>query len=256
MIESVSQLDFNPQHKKTILTVDGGGVRGIIPLMALLKLERDSGRPCRDLFDFVGGTSVGALIAGAIAVGKSAAEIVEIYQRFVHAIFKMDYVAIAFRHGFRYLYDKTALRGLLRDTLGDVRLNDLPVAVLFTVKDVARGETIFFVNRGPGAAATGHARLAQVIEASAAAPIYFEPVGDGVDGGVGVYGNTCYVATVEAMEYMSRGDPGWRDGNVIHCSFGTEMSSERRSAGRRGWLPLRCRWGSSTICWTKPATPA
>ena len=236
---SDSAIDFNPQGKKTMLTVDGGGARGIIPLMILQKLELDTGRPAHELFDFVCGTSVGALIAASIAVGHSAEEIITLYHKFIASIFKIDYFAVAFRHGLRYLYDKTAAREVLREALGDVRLKDLPIGALFTTKDVVRGETIFFVSRGPGARVTGDVMLRQVVEASASAPIYFEPVGDCVDGGVGTYGNTCYVATVEALEYMSRQDPAWRDGNVIHVSVGTGLAAQARQRGEaRRWLPL------------------
>ncbi len=66
-------IDFNPQKKKTMLTIDGGGARGIIPLMALHRLEQDTGQICHELFDLVGGTSVGALIAVGSAAGRTAA---------------------------------------------------------------------------------------------------------------------------------------------------------------------------------------
>lgn len=232
--------NFNPQNKKTMLTIDGGGARGIIPLMALLRLEEVTGKTVPELFDFVGGTSVGALIAAGIAAGRSAGEMIELYERFVHSIFRLDYVALAFRHGFRYLYDKGEMRGLLREYVGEVKMSELERAVLITAKDMARSETIFFVNRGPGAAISRDLPLILVAEASASAPVYFEPVGDAVDGGVGTYGNACYVATVEALAYISREEPDWRDGNVIHCSFGTGLSSNRLRRGEaRRWLPLR-----------------
>ncbi|GAB4571772.1 MAG: hypothetical protein Kow0077_09390 [Anaerolineae bacterium] len=227
---------FNPQGKKTLLTVDGGGARGIIPLMVLKRLEDVTGQRANELFDFVGGTSVGALIAAGLAAGRSASEMIELYDRFVQLIFKKDWLAIIFKHGLRYLYDKDEMRALLLDYVGDVRLNDLETIILLTVKDMARAETIFFVNRGPGAAVTGHASLARVAEASATAPVYFEPLGDAVDGGVGTYGNACYVATVEALEYL--GEPGWEDGNIIHVSLGTGLSLQRLERGEaRRWMP-------------------
>ena len=78
------------------------------------------------------------------------------------------------------------------------------------------------------------------MEASTSAPVYFEPVGDAVDGGVGTYGNTCYIATVEALVYLSREDPAWRDGNVIHLSFGTGVAANQIARGQAiKWLPLR-----------------
>jgi len=46
-----------------ILSVDGGGIRGIIPTLVLAELERLAERPAADLFDLVAGTSTGGLIA-------------------------------------------------------------------------------------------------------------------------------------------------------------------------------------------------
>ncbi len=227
---------FNPERKKTILTIDGGGARGIIPLMVLRRMEEETGRAANDLFDFVGGTSVGALIAAGLAAGHNAAALIELYDRFVQLIFRRDWAAIVFRHGLRYLYDKAEMRRLLADFVGDRRLADLHKIILLTVKDMARSETIFFVNRGPGAAVTAHASLVKVAEASASAPVYFQPLGDGVDGGVGTYGNACYVTTVEALHYLD--EPGWEAGNIVHVSLGTGLSVNRLGRGDvQRWLP-------------------
>ena len=232
----MSPLAFNPNGKKAILTIDGGGARGIIPLMVLKRLEEETGRSVNDLFDFVGGTSVGALITAGLAAGRSASDMIDLYDRFVRLIFERDWIAIVFKYGLRYLYDKTEMRRLLMDFVGERKLSDLDKIILLTVKDMARAETIFFVNRGPGAAATAHASLLTVAEASASAPIYFQPVGDGVDGGVGSYGNACYVATVEALHYL--GEPGWEAGNILHVSLGTGQGVNRLARGEvQRWLP-------------------
>jgi hypothetical protein len=70
--------------------------------------------------------------------------------------------------------------------------------------------------------------------------VFFEPLGDAVDGGVGTYGNVCYVATVEAMDYFGDGESGWHDNNVIHYSFGTGMPSRTLPRGAiKRWMPWR-----------------
>ena len=58
---------------RRILSIDGGGVRGIIPAVLLAELERETGRPARETFDFVAGTSSGAVLAAGIAAGIPAA---------------------------------------------------------------------------------------------------------------------------------------------------------------------------------------
>ena len=105
--------------------------------------------------------------------------------------------------------------------------------VLITAKDVRRSETLFAVNGGPGAEAFANMPLLDAVLASSVAPIFLEPFKVWIDGGVGSYGNPCYVATVEATEYFTGlrsrkyetkdDDLAYRHENVIHLSFGTGM---------------------------------
>jgi predicted acylesterase/phospholipase RssA len=105
--------------------------------------------------------------------------------------------------------------------------------VLITAKDVRRSETLFAVNGGPGGDAFGNMPLLDAVLASSVAPIFLEPFKVWIDGGVGSYGNPCYVATVEATEYFTGlrsrkyetkdDDLAYRHENVIHFSFGTGM---------------------------------
>lgn len=50
-----------------VLSIDGGGIRGIIPALVLGDLERRTGRPVADLFDLIAGTSTGGILALALA---------------------------------------------------------------------------------------------------------------------------------------------------------------------------------------------
>ncbi len=51
---------------KRILSIDGGGIRGILPLALLTEIEARRG-PCANLFDMVAGTSIGGIIATGLA---------------------------------------------------------------------------------------------------------------------------------------------------------------------------------------------
>ena len=62
-------------------------VRGIIPAIALAKLENTTGRLARDTFSFVAGTSTGSIIVAAIAAGVPAARIVHLYLTRVSKVF-------------------------------------------------------------------------------------------------------------------------------------------------------------------------
>ena len=49
-------LDFNPTGKKVILSLDGGGMRGMISIALLAELEKMTGKTCQQMFDMVAGT--------------------------------------------------------------------------------------------------------------------------------------------------------------------------------------------------------
>ena len=86
---------FGPGPKR-ILALDGGGIRGILTLQILRRIEalvrRRAGgdeavRLC-DYFDLIGGTSTGAIIAGGLAVGYSVDELDALYRALGEQVFK------------------------------------------------------------------------------------------------------------------------------------------------------------------------
>ena len=81
---------INPNNKKMVLSCDGGGIRGIIIARCLEKLERLEGRPCNEIFSLMAGTSTGAIIAGALAKGVKASDLVDIYLTRGKEIFRKE----------------------------------------------------------------------------------------------------------------------------------------------------------------------
>jgi patatin-like phospholipase/acyl hydrolase len=232
-------------QRKYILSIDGGGVRGIIPALALLKLEQITNRPARETFSFVAGTSTGALLASAVAAGIPAETIVRIYKTRLHDIFKPGKPWNAMRrYTAGYMYDSANLNRTLREEFGPRagwRLNDSPIDILLTAKGLADSKPWYFVRDNPhNAGITGNLSLLDCATASAAAPTYFDPwpmpapvAGKLVDGGVGVTGNPVYQACVEAFCY-SRGYSPERS-TVI--SFGTgRFTSQADPHLITGWL--------------------
>ena len=55
-----------------VLSLDGGGIRGLVLIQMLAAIEEAAGLPAHDLFDWVAGTSTGGLLALAIGVGNFA----------------------------------------------------------------------------------------------------------------------------------------------------------------------------------------
>ena len=71
-----------------ILSIDGGGIRGIIPAIVLAEIERRTGRPTAQLFDLVAGTSTGGILALGLTIPKTtgaplytARSLAEMYER-------------------------------------------------------------------------------------------------------------------------------------------------------------------------------
>ena len=70
-------VDINPDGKKMILSIDGGGMRGAIVVAMLAELERMTGIPTHEQFDMVAGTSTGAIIAAGLSIGLSAQDLLD-----------------------------------------------------------------------------------------------------------------------------------------------------------------------------------
>src|SRR5689334_10520596 len=75
------------EDNRIILSIDGGGMRGIFTLQLLKELEKLAGAPIHQWCDMVAGTSTGAIISGLIASGRSATQIEELYVQLVSRVF-------------------------------------------------------------------------------------------------------------------------------------------------------------------------
>ncbi len=181
-----------------VLSVDGGGIRGLIPALVLAEVERRTGRPARELFDLMAGTSTGALIACALAKPDPlpASAVAELYVEDGPRIFSRT-LRKRVSSGDGWLderYDASGLEGVLRRHLGAARLADAEPPVIVTAYDVQARRPVVL-------RAADDVAMATACRASAAAPAYFEPVRLGeatlVDGGVHAT-NPSLVAYAEA----------------------------------------------------------
>jgi patatin-like phospholipase/acyl hydrolase len=168
-----------------ILSLDGGGIRGLIAARVLAEIERRCGRPAAELFDLVAGTSTGAIIACALTRPDplAAERIAQIYVEEGPEIFSRSLLKrITSADG--YLderYDSGGLLTSLERHLGTTRLADATPAILLTAYDLERRSALFLRR-------DDDLSMVEAAHASAAAPSYFEPVRVGtatlVDGGV------------------------------------------------------------------------
>lgn len=133
-----------------ILSLDGGGIRGIIPARILTTIEDKTKRPIADMFDLIAGTSTGGILATGFAgsVGgnkpiRTAAELLNMYVDRGSEIFKRSlWKGITSVGGLRgERYSAGPLETVLADTLGEAELKDVITDVLIPSYDIeGRGD--------------------------------------------------------------------------------------------------------------------
>lgn len=207
---------FAPGPKR-ILALDGGGVRGLVALAFLERIEgllkeRAGSAQFRlcDYYDLVGGTSTGSIIATGLALGHSAAELIDVYCTLAARAFRgTHWQWLQGLWGAKF--DSAALAEQIRrqvgnETLGSERLRTglaivakrLDTGSVWVLHNNPRGK---FYDADEGAASYTPNRdlpLANLIRASTAAPTYFEPEiieiapgvrGTFIDGGLSPHNN-------------------------------------------------------------------
>ncbi|XP_068607597.1 85/88 kDa calcium-independent phospholipase A2 [Brachionichthys hirsutus] len=85
---SRGQAELDGRTVDRLLCLDGGGIKGLVLIQILIALEREAGRPTRELFDWVAGTSTGGILALAIIHGKSMEYLRCLYFRMKEQVFK------------------------------------------------------------------------------------------------------------------------------------------------------------------------
>ena len=232
---------------RRILALDGGGIRGLITLGVLERLEasladrlgRGADFRLAEYFDLVGGTSTGAIIAAALARGMSVAELTSFYLDFGHEAFTKRSIFARWKS----LYVEGGLVEKLQATFGkDTDLSPEALACLLVV--VTRNTTTdsaWPISSNPFAKYNDPDRpdcnlripLWQIVRASTAAPVFFPPEVIHwdpkdpkksfvfVDGGTTVYNNPSFLLFRMATEPAFR--LGWETGerHLLLVSVGT-----------------------------------
>lgn len=183
----------------TILSIDGGGIRGVIPATFLIEIEKRTGKPVCRLFDLIAGTSTGGILAATLTAPDSrgdpsytAEQIYSLYIEHGGAIFHRSLLRSVTTLGGLAgpKYSPRALELLLDKYLGNKRLHTTLTETLITAYDMATSTPWFFKtsfaekHRAPA----DDPLLTQVVRATTAAPTYFPPLEmEGhclIDGGV------------------------------------------------------------------------
>lgn len=201
-------LPWPDDAKFRILSIDGGGIKGIFPAAVLTHLEENclDGQPIGDYFDLIAGTSTGGIIALGLGAGLSARSLLDLYVNKGNRVFPPEQRQKArrlFRRLFRNRYDRTPLDELIRETLGDKTLRESRYRLLMPATEAEHGDpAVYKTPHHPGYFLDGDKPMAEVAAATSAAPTYLEPVvQDGytlLDGGIWA-NNPTMMALVEAL---------------------------------------------------------
>ena len=206
---------------RRILSLDGGGIRGLVSCVWLHGVEealQQAGKPgLLKRFDLLAGSSTGALVACGLATGRGPADLTELYRRQRHEIFPGMAERLWSRAGRLFTlgpsaprYDGKGLEKVLKKTFGSATLGEAKKPLLITSYDTVARAPVVFKSFKPE-----HADLPmwEVCRASVAAPTYFPAHGmtvEGrkrslIDGGV-VANNPTACAIAEAMRKDRRVD--------------------------------------------------
>jgi uncharacterized protein len=257
---------------KRILSIDGGGIRGIIPGQILVavekKIQEKSGnREARiaDYFDLISGTSTGGIMTCALLYPDeaiptrarySAPTVVDLYRNNGSTIFSSDifHKIMSLDGVLDERYPSTGIESVLTKYFGDVRLKQLIKPCLITSFDIKRNKGHFFYSHKAQKNDAWDFSLLEVARATSAAPTYFEVALDSsrtgvtyplIDGGVFV-NNPALCAYSEARLLFQRPDSQLpvtaKDMQIF--SLGTGYSAESLEYERAK------DWGA--VQWIKP----
>lgn len=224
-------MDDIPSERFQILSLDGGGIKGLYSAAILARLEEDLGLDdVTTCFDLIVGTSTGGIIALGLGCGLRPREIVQFYSQHGPAIFPDCWMARK-RHYIQRKYSHEPLREALQKCLGERRLVDSRKRLVIPSYNLDKGEVYLFKT-------PHHERLRRdwkvpmwkVALATSAAPTYF-PAFRGIDhirlidGGLWA-NNPTMVGVVEAMTLLGQPLSG-----ISVLSLGTTDPVEEKPAG-------------------------
>jgi len=209
---------MKPFRKNVALSVDGGGIKGVIVTRALAHLEEKLGKPINQIFTLSAGTSTGSIISAGLACGLTANQMYQLYVDLGNTIFQKSLRTFFFPLT-RYRYPQEPLAENLQKAIGNRTMGDLwnqtpQIDVVITTFDLVANHTRFVK---PWKEEYKSWPVVQAVLASSTVPTYFPIVaGRYVDGGVGAYANPCYIAAYEAMYCLN-----WNPAETTLISLGT-----------------------------------
>jgi patatin-like phospholipase/acyl hydrolase len=233
-----------------ILSIDGGGVRGLIPAAFLAELEKDLNQSLYNTFDIFAGSSVGAFIAlGLSGLHYNGEQLLGLFnEKNVKQIFdKRFFSFLSAFYGPKYT--GKGKRQLLQQVFADKRLFSLEKPTLITSYDIISNCAVVFKSHDTASKDSAYnPTLAEIADASSAAPTYFPTVETSaqpsrwlIDGGVSANDPTM-CAIIEALHL------GYKPEEIKVLSIGTGVR-DRMAATPQCYGKKSQTWGG--LSWLK-----
>jgi len=184
---------------KRILSIDGGGALGLIPLTVLKTIENQLGNPINKIFDLIIGTSVGGIIGGIVSTGKLTTE--NFQKEFIYdlpEIFKKRLRAPIFQPK----YDRKNIERSIVSKIGNINMSSCATKFMCTSINYVDGRPHFFKSWEEK---DGKIKISQALLRSSAAPLYFGKIVDyennavWIDGGCGNLNDPAMQGYIEAL---------------------------------------------------------
>ena len=232
-----------PSNAIRVLSLNGGGVRGLFTISVLAELERileepSSGKTIKigDYFDLITGTSIGGLLALGLAEGKSARELKDVFYSKGDKIFPQykwfNNGLKTIKKAFGATYKSEPLKEAIIEMIGEkTTFNDLNRRVMIPTVNLSTGCPQFFKTpHNPDFTRDGPLKLVDAALATSSAPTYFEPhfcedlKAYFADGGL-VANNPSFVGLHEVFGDMKADFPDASYSDIYVLNVGT-MSEE------------------------------
>jgi patatin-like phospholipase/acyl hydrolase len=221
-----------------VLSLDGGGIKGVFAAAVVAQFEESLGEPLADYFDLISGTSTGGIIALGLGLGLPAKDILGFYETHGPAIFAGGRGKIGQLLGTKY--DSAPLREALLNVFGDRLLGESKTRLMIPATNLDTGAVhVFKTAHHERFEVDYKERVVDVALATAAAPTYFRthrlPAGTPlIDGGLWA-NNPMGAAAVEALGVLE-----WSKGSIkllsISCTDEAPTLRDRSAGlGVGGW---------------------
>jgi hypothetical protein len=242
-----------------VLSIDGGGVRGLIPALILAEIERQSGRPIYQQFDLIVGTSTGSILALGLTRPSNAdaqqplfaaGDLVKLYREQGPQMFPTSFALLrSLRRIFRPKFSPNVAEALYEKYFEDVRFHEALTNVAVPAYDIEESRRIWFRSY---ALSHGELLMRDLVRGATAAPTFFPPARFAVDTRVSPSGRVALVdgalfannPALDAFLMAQKLLNNQEDKSLLLLSIGTGHSVRSHS--------FEDAWGWGVLGWMDP----